>query len=391
MPTRREFLRSSALAGLASVWPGATPRVALQAPCEPDPLAGAQPLGIVRLGGTGAGDVPFHRLLGSGLDARLFTDLADLSPDRLATPTDRFYVRTAYPDLLEPRADWSIRIHGLVRSERRISIADLRAQAEPQGTHLLECAGNNDPGNFGLMSVASWTGVRLDRLLERAAVLPGATRVLVAGFDRHSQVSRTSLPGASWIFTLDEISTTGAFLALEMNGEPLPRDHGCPVRLIVPGWYGCAAIKWVDEIALVDDAAPATTQMREFAARTHQARAFDLARDYEAAAIDVAATPIRIERWRARAGLVYRVVGIIWGGQRPVDMLEIRFNATEPYYPVPLCPPRRDHRIWSLWTHDWRPPSPGIYHISLRVPDSSIRTRRLDLRYYTRSVRIDEV
>ena len=106
-----------------------------------------------------------------------------------------------------------------------------------------------------------------------------------------------------------------ALLAVRMNGAPLPRDHGFPVRLVVPGWYGCACIKWVNRIELVPDEAPATSQMHEFAARTHQP--FDrlkagtevVARDFVPAVIDTAAMPVRVEKWAIDGRLAYRVVG----------------------------------------------------------------------------------
>src|SRR5258708_34761447 len=120
------------------------------------------------------------------------------------------------------------------------------------------------------MSAARWTGVPLSRLLERARVLPRATQVLVSGFDEHTTLDPGSVPGASWIFGLDQARESGAFLATEMNGAPLSLDHGYPLRLVVPGWYGCTAIKWVNEIALIDDEALATDHMREYAGRTHQ-------------------------------------------------------------------------------------------------------------------------
>ena len=120
-----------------------------------------------------------------------------------------------------------------------------------------------------------------------------------------------------------------------MNGAPLTRDHGFPVRLIVPGWYGCSCIKWVDRIDLVPDDAPATTQMQEFAARTHQdiataagRRTPPLARDFIPAVIDTAAMPVRVEKWIVDGRLAYRITGIIWGGSKPTNALSIRFKAS---------------------------------------------------------------
>src|SRR4026207_1630233 len=105
-------------------------------------------------------------------------------------------------------------------------------------------------------------------------------------------------------------NTPGASPAGRMTGEPLPADHGKPVRLVVPGWYGCTWIKWVNEIRLVGPDEQATTQMVEFAQRTHQAEPHKLARDYPPADIQPAATPVRVEKRKTPSGIDYRIVGI---------------------------------------------------------------------------------
>jgi DMSO/TMAO reductase YedYZ molybdopterin-dependent catalytic subunit len=207
----------------------------------------------------------------------------------------------------------------------------------------------------------------------------------------HSERSTTSTPGASWIFTLDELRSSGAFLATAMNGERLPPDHGYPVRLFVPGWYGCASIKWVNEISLVDHEAPSTPQMREFGPRTFQNGRPALAREYKPATMDLAAMPVRVERWVGTGGPVYRVVGVMWGGDAPVDRLSIRFNPREPFVPIAVCPKPVSADSWSLWSHIWRPMERGRYRIVLKAGDPAVRTERLDTYYYTRELYIDEV
>jgi len=203
------------------------------------------------------------------------------------------------------------------------------------------------------------------------------------------------VPGASLIFSHDDVQP--AILAVRMNGAPLPRDHGFPVRLIVPGWYGCTCIKWVDRIDLVADEAPATTQMQEFAARTHQdigrLRAQDppRARDFIPAIIDTAAMPVRVEKWAIDGRVAYRLTGIIWGGSQPTNALSIRFRSGQPWVPVDDCPVPTSTLTWSLWSHTWRPDAPGRYQIVLRVNDPAIRTRRLDLFFYVREIQIDEI
>jgi DMSO/TMAO reductase YedYZ molybdopterin-dependent catalytic subunit len=161
--------------------------------------------------------------------------------------------------------------------------------------------------------------------------------------------------------------------------------------LVVPGWYGCSWIKWVNEIRLVGPDAPVTGQMIEFSLRTHQRAVPTLARDYEAPAIDLAAMPIRVEKRRVDGRLTYRVVGIVWGGQRTVDRLMIRFRAGDTPQPFQLCPAPRQHQTWSLWEYHWQPSSPGLYTIALSAADASIRTRRLDVSFYVRRVYVEEV
>jgi DMSO/TMAO reductase YedYZ molybdopterin-dependent catalytic subunit len=227
-------------------------------------------------------------------------------------------------------------------------------------------------------------------LIDRVSPQTGPWRVRVSGID-HTGPARTSIAGASWVFSRDDLERSGAFLATEMNNEPLPPDHGFPVRLVVPGWYGCTCIKWVSAIELVQDEEQATSQMREFARRTHQDGAPALAREYTPARIDLAATAIRVEQWVSNGRPTYRVVGIMWGGERPTNALTIRFRHNQPFVPVTDCPLPASTETWSLWSHLWKPDSPGRYQIVLRTSDSTVRTRRLDIFAYTREVEIEDV
>ncbi len=331
-------------------------------------------------------------MLGAGLDARLFTDLSTLSPagpDALVTSNDRFFVRTAFPSTLQRTDPWPIRVGGLVRAPVELNLRDLGPLVAPGGRYLIECSGNVDQTNYGLMSVADWEGVPFSAVLDRVRPSGDAYRLLVSGVDDETNASRTSVPGASWVFSRDDLQR--AVLAVHMNGAPLPRHHGFPVRLVVPGWYGCACIKWVDRIELVPDEAPATTQMREFAGRTHQDPRAVLARDFTPAVIDTAAMPVRVEKWLIGGRLAYRVTGIVWGGSTPTNALSIRFRSNQPWVPVDACPMPSSSLTWSVWSHVWRPEVPGRYQIVLRVNDPAIRTRRLDIFFYVREIEIDEV
>ncbi len=358
-------------------------------PCDDpeDPLAGGtfvrtlEFLGITR---------DLDTDIGGELDGRRYVDLTgvDTTGDGVVSNED-FYIRTMASELLPPAEGWTVTISGLVDTETTLEIDALRDRATDQGLKTLECSGNGGGGGFGLLSTARWAGVPLMELLNEAGIDPSATAVRVTGFDTYAGQSDFSTPGAEWVFPLDQVEEYGAFLATEMNGEPLPLHHGRPVRLYVPRWYGCTNIKWVQTIELVDDAVQSTSQMREFAGRTHQPGVPELARDFIPATQDQAAMPIRVEQWELEGGIVHRIVGVSWGGYEPTRAFAIRIDGGSAEE-ITVCPGQAHNDHWGFWEHVWRPARPGFYEIELEVTDSSIRTRRLDTGFYSRTVEVVE-
>jgi len=389
MLTRRSLLKGSLLSGslfsfdfVGAIWPSSLRTQ------QKDPSRGGKLLGTLDF--IEESPVPLDIAQGSELDGRLYSDLSRLEPDNPITLTERFYIRTRASELLPNPAIWQVKLGGLIDRPMNLGIEGLRKAAGPIGAHLMECAGNVRQAKFGLLSVGDWTGVPMSEILDKSKTKSATARVLISGFDRYATESRTSIPGASWVFSRGQLEKAQAFLATELNGQPLPKDHGAPVRLVVPGWYGCTCIKWVNEISFVREEVEATSQMREYAARTLQRGIPQLAKDYQPAAIEQAATPIRVEKWMVRDKIQYRVVGIAWGGSQPVKVLQIRFNPDEDYVPVDNF-----HQVsndpWTFWTHNWSPKAPGAYLIHLSVKEPAVQARRLDSGYYVRTVEITEV
>jgi hypothetical protein len=176
-----------------------------------------------------------------------------------------------------------------------------------------------------------------------------------------------------------------------MNGQPLPKDQGAPVRLVVPGWYGCTEVKWINEIKFVGNDQPATLQMLEFGERTLQETRLDptlsnhtvgpkWARDYRPASIDQAALPVRVEQWKLGEKLVYRVVGITWGGPNRTDQLKIRFRRGRrepPFEPIQFCKAQSSISSYGIWMHRWQPTKPGPYWIEVQLDASGVRSRKM--------------
>jgi DMSO/TMAO reductase YedYZ molybdopterin-dependent catalytic subunit len=387
--SRRELLNALSIAGGAIC-------VGLDRILSPAPslgqtrnsFAGGEMLEIVPFAREGS--PPMDTAVGEELDGRLYSDLTSATPEEPVTAAGRFYIRTRASSLLSEQNLQSILFRGFAGVPLNVGVGDLRAQARSMGTHLMECAGNTREGRFGLISVAEWTGISLTEVLQRIPSIPNGARILVSGFDRYASQSARSTPGASWIFSLDDIRATKAFLATGMDGQPLTRDHGAPVRLVVPGWYGCACIKWLNEIRVVPDSTEVTSQMQEFAFRTMQRGSPKLAREYQAPAIDQSAMVTRVEKWRVGERIRYRVAGIMWGGTTPVKRLEIRFNPDEDYLSVDEFQ-QSANDPWSFWSHSWSPTATGPYLIRLRVAEPAMQTRRLDMGFYVREVAISEI
>ena len=346
-------------------------------------------------------------LYGDGLEGRLSYDLRRILQEGPITGNADFYIRTRAPEAVRQRQsldDWLVQIipgddssgHQVdFSNDGALTIQTLRERSRPMGAHLLECSGNTSRTKFGLLSVAEWDGVPVQDLFDEFLWnIHSSTLVEVIGNDEHSAPSRSSKMGASWVFPAGALREAGAFLATKMNGEALPLDHGAPVRLIVPNWYGCSCIKWVETIRVVPFNYPATGQMQEFASRTHQDGRPELAADYIPATLDFTAMPLSVEGPDASG--VFVVHGLAWGDPNGVETLQVSYS------PRDLPVERRAWQLiegfepqhassWTTWSHRLVPEAPGELEIRLRCGEAGlgrVRTRRLDSGFYARRIRV---
>ena len=221
------------------------------------------------------------------------------------------------------------------------------------------------------MSVAEWEGIPLAEVVARLKPTQGRHRG--AG-----QRLRSHRPGVAALDRRRQLGVPARRLSISsarfspsrMNGEPVPADHGKPVRLAVPGWYGCSWIKWVNEIRLVGPDEPATSQMVEFAARTHQSAPHKYRARLRAGRHPYRrhAGARRETQGPQRPRISHRRHRV--GRHQAVDRLAIRFANDQPFTPFAICPAPKTHTMWSLWEYRWKPAAPGTYDISLEVAGS---------------------
>ena len=178
-------------------------------------------------------------------------------------PNASFYVRNHFQiPKLDPAA-WRLTVGGLVDRPLSLSLRDLTNMPSQTRVVTLECAGNGrsqleprvkgEQWNFGAVSTAEWTGVPLVEVLDRAGVKPGALEVLFRGIDS-GMVDGLSHPiHFERSLRIDDARGAEVLLAYAMNGEPLPVQHGYPLRVIVPGWYAVASVKWLAGIEVIGE------------------------------------------------------------------------------------------------------------------------------------------
>jgi DMSO/TMAO reductase YedYZ molybdopterin-dependent catalytic subunit len=302
------------------------------------------------------------------------------------TPAELFYIRSHFPTPQLDPVTYRLAIAGAVRSELRLSYADIRAMPSRTCIATLECAGNSRvfltppvPGaqwQLGAVGNAEWTGVPLSMVLERAGLADDVCEIVLEGADRGIAKEEPKPPGP--ISYARSIPRTRAIesdvlIAYQMNGRDLTPDHGYPLRAIVPGHYGMASVKWLTNIV-------ATTQPFQGYWQTSDYAYWD----------DSAGTPIRrplaemklksqIARPRVYETLEpnrpYTIFGAAWAGGTDVTEIWISLDGGASWVQGDFLDQINRH-AWRRWKYDWiTPKQPGRYTLLSRARGADRRAQ----------------
>src|SRR5262245_41731165 len=170
------------------------------------------------------------------------------------TPAEAFFAVQHYNvPSIDPVA-WRLETAGLLAETRAFSLADLRKRPRIERTTFFECSGNRAQSMHGLIGNAAWAGAALKDVIRELKPKTDAREIVFWAADSGEETIRGNKYAMHFArsMSLDEAMAADAILAYEMNGQPLPAGHGAPVRLIVPGWYGVANVKWLTRIELSD-------------------------------------------------------------------------------------------------------------------------------------------
>ena len=316
---------------------------------------------------------------------------------RYLTPNDEFFTIKHY-DLpqLSP-TDWRLGVTGLVAHPQTLSLADLKALPRRAVTFALECSGNQTSTQFqvGLVGNARWAGASLRQVLRRARPLDQGIEVIFRGADSgqvtirdNSAVISPGLTGEvepdgaggldltiterfARSMSLEDAMNSDNLLCYEMNGKPLPRDHGAPVRLIAPDWYGVANVKWLTGIEITDSRYQGRFMARDYVSIREEDRGGDTLWTFTSVTHErLKSAPAKV----TRRGDKYTVMGAAWGA--PIAKVEVQvddgaWQATKLSRHLSRGEGSRhgEESAWKFWTLDWGTPAAGEHAIRSRAYD----------------------
>ncbi len=345
--------------------------------------------GSLAVAGLGVVSLPEWVLpaLAQGETLVAFTDIPDnvrweTPPDRRLldvrtiegpfTPPNKWATTQHYGHPVVDPATYRLKVSGLVQRPLALSLDELRKMGSTDLVAGFECSGNRGPLQ-GLCGNGRWTGVPLKKVLDAAGVKAAAREFVFFGADHgeeevewRTQKFKLDVPFARSI-NRERALSPEPFIAWGLNGEPLSRHQGSPLRLLMPGWYGVSNVKWLAQIHVQDEAFMGKWQTRWY--RTIRGRMIDGEMKY----LETAVTEMQLKSFVARVTAVggrHKVLGVVLNDGTPIRSVEVKVDEG-PWQPAVVDPRTKDKYGWKLFAYDWSGATPGEHTIVSRVTDAS--------------------
>jgi len=323
------------------------------------------------------------------------------SLDGFITPVDRFFVRSHFP---VPQIDvqtWRLKVEGEVGTPLELTYDEVTKMESRTVTVTMECAGNGrafltppasgTPWEGGAVGTAEWTGVLLTEVLRRARLRPSARDVIFEGADR-GEIDDPAGPTGNVHYARSlplQKASADVLLAFKMNGALLTPAHGAPLRVIVPGWYGMASVKWLTRIIASAHPYHGYYQTIDYAFWKHGPSAPTLVPISEMQVKAQIARPGFADA--VHAGQTYKVSGAAWTAGADIVKVEISTDGGATWQDAQLRGESIRH-AWRLWEYDWPVPAkPGKATLLARATDSKGRTQPMERDQNRRSYMVNHL
>ena len=296
--------------------------------------------------------------------------------DGMFTPKDQFFTtqHMGHPEI--DGSAFRLKVTGLVEKPKSYSLDQLKALGSTEVPAGFECSGNSPRGMQGLSSCGKFTGVPLRKVLSEAGVKTEAREIVFFGADHREE--EVDFRGTKYkvdqqfgrSLTREEATAPEPFIAWNMNGEPLTKAQGFPLRLIVPGWYGVANVKWLSQIHAQEDVYLGNYQARWY--RTLKGEMVDGEMKWTETAISRMHLKSVIARLTSESGQI-KVLGFVLNDGTPLKSVEVKVDGGA-WQPATLDPANTKYS-WKLFTYMWKGATPGEHTLVSRVTDAKGRVQ----------------
>jgi DMSO/TMAO reductase YedYZ molybdopterin-dependent catalytic subunit len=284
------------------------------------------------------------------------------------TPTDKFFTIKHYGQPPVDMQSWRLDVAGLVRQPLSLTLDQVKARSRQEVTFTVECSGNSGlPFFTGGIGNATWAGTPLASLLQEAGILDQGKEIVFYGHDIGKPKVRDfelTQPFARAMSIPDALSPNN-LLCYEMNGAPLDAGHGAPLRLLTPGWYGIANVKWLDRIEVIDTRFMGHFMARDYVTiREEQRDGQPVWTESSVGKTLLKSAPARVSR--ADGG--YKIVGAAWGA--PIASVEVQLDG-DPWMPATITEGAGAEFAWKLWSLSWPNAASGEHTVTSRATDTA--------------------
>ncbi len=294
------------------------------------------------------------------------------------TPQDQTFSVQHYGIPEVETKGYELEIAGLVEHPQRLGLDELKALPRVDRFMTLECSGNGmSPGFMNAVYNSRWTGTPVAPILQKCGIKPGATEVVFFGHDHQAETLRKGTPRELTVevpfgrsMNIDDLLRLNPLLAYERNGEPFARRNGAPLRLIVPGWYGIANVKWLRRIEVRDGRYMGRFMGRDYVTVRGERHGDEIVFvESSVARMNLKSVVVRVTRRATKDGKVpLKAYGAVWGDGTPIQKVEVRIDDGD-WRAATLDEKPQEKFSWRFFSIDLGDANPGTHTVVSRAVD----------------------